>query len=695
MNDTKETNSDSELGSNSSWTILVENQENPELKSNQSEIFLDVEKNDSEDALAESPSVEIINDNSGGSNDGDKKLLELGCLTLEEFLKERELTHDYAHDEKTAPKKKEQDQSKSKRKKCKAEELGIIVIIGTILAVAGVSLLCLLAPKNNALTSQDFQKIQNDFEKAGIYLKPHNTTICDSDRNGPGRITKLNNPPERTFKKGICSKTDDHFGPLTYDQYLRNVNKNVDLLRNCNLTPRQQTALQLFNRIDDKIPCKTKPFSSTPKKPTPSKMITFQPKPTPKNQSPKLSEEIVQFHASQNRIMCDFFQDLVLLEVISEAAKRLDKKSKTASPKEKKPKRKRGRKLSKSKVALKLLDELPFSKRYEPPPKGAAKFSEQIHKAQKSGGVVQESTLTEGLGRFADKQSEFYRKIREEERGRMDYLRRAREKQDEAIRALVTERKSEYNRFKDASCGKYQVPLPKASEVQEKVKELQKGRPRGAASFDFFLRPEGPKMATDVAEAAKVRDFDEARIRYFERAGSYKAKQEEFLAKQMGLMDQISDAIKEIMGNYRNNQRKMSSDDLNTVDDVLTQVVAVFPEDSGLLKSKTDFGVYMGEEDVQGPSNAASFIKTATPENAKFVFCASECPTNSSNNFGIKDDSFYAWLFGRKGRDIRRRDVSVWCFDRVSKRKHVRESSCPQNDALVSKYKKAKINHFA
>lgn len=177
----KEGDSASDVSSNSSWTVLTEGSrledvqkpgEEVDLQNNSDSECVLVEEGDAEKEVKrpELP-VEKSGDGAEGtaSSESSNAASKVGFLTLEEYVAERAIEHDYEYDDKavlfdemleSSPK-----QAKSKHKKTKAQTFGTLGIIGAVLSVAGISLLCLLSPHTTISSDKLTENITTNFNK--------------------------------------------------------------------------------------------------------------------------------------------------------------------------------------------------------------------------------------------------------------------------------------------------------------------------------------------------------------------------------------------------------------------------------------------------------------------------------------------------------------------------------------------------
>ncbi|KAF2883866.1 hypothetical protein ILUMI_22305 [Ignelater luminosus] len=239
MSDKCDVDSDSDVSSNSSWTVLEEtsslqtatNNNTNNASQEENEVDDDTYSLSTADLFADASSLENdtqlceINDdddlqyalsfseiqNEEFETDDKNELIQHGCLTFEEYLKNQTVNYDknnrkVCFDE--MPKEK-QKSDKRKRRKCNAQSFGSLAIIGTVLAVAGVSFLCLLTPGNYSLTSSEIEKLKTECVPAKVLNNcngsvPLCPVLC-TNRNDKLAVVDEDCTIETCFKKNDLS----------------------------------------------------------------------------------------------------------------------------------------------------------------------------------------------------------------------------------------------------------------------------------------------------------------------------------------------------------------------------------------------------------------------------------------------------------------------------------------------------------
>lgn len=255
----------SDISSNSSWTVLdqtsaqlipshdVKDVVDAKDVTDTPEVFEHIEKTEVTPSDGEN---EIVNTNSAADDSVDVQNTESGFLTLEEFVRQRELEHDYEHDETLKHFKEmlERGEFKTQRKKSKAGQIGTLSVIGTVLAVTGLSFLCLLVPSDNPSASAaanvksklpNFSEVQNSISyTCPVYQDENDTALKIIDDGGfIKEFLKKNNANHKTQHTKANT-----VGPIKREEYLK---KHVPVINNAksdinkfgNFTTRhQQTA---------------------------------------------------------------------------------------------------------------------------------------------------------------------------------------------------------------------------------------------------------------------------------------------------------------------------------------------------------------------------------------------------------------------------------------------------------------------
>lgn len=185
MNTVSEGDSASDISSNSSWTVLDEDSsfENFHQQTNQPTEIEDLTGSSSDECL-----IIEENDLKGGEEEDKRSQIEEkkekakdedeptfhenendGFLTLDEYVAERAIEHDYEYDEKAFAfdemMHKNSKEEKKKYRRCKAKTFGALSIMGAVLSVAGISLLCLLTPHTAISSNKISENIKTNFTK--------------------------------------------------------------------------------------------------------------------------------------------------------------------------------------------------------------------------------------------------------------------------------------------------------------------------------------------------------------------------------------------------------------------------------------------------------------------------------------------------------------------------------------------------
>lgn len=207
MSTTEEIDNTSDVSSNSSWTVLDEDSSYEYFRSRilKPTEVQELSRGDSQDCVVleedGAKSCEKIQEvqNTEVSEEPQQKLEEMnreGFLTLEEYVAERAIEHDYEYDEKTLMfddmLKKNTKQDIKQRRKTKANTLSSLSIMGAILSVAGISLLCLLTPHTAISRNKLSENIKTNFTKVAenccdqgkyeVYLDDSNEAMYLMDR---------------------------------------------------------------------------------------------------------------------------------------------------------------------------------------------------------------------------------------------------------------------------------------------------------------------------------------------------------------------------------------------------------------------------------------------------------------------------------------------------------------------------------
>ncbi|GJQ71029.1 hypothetical protein Trydic_g939 [Trypoxylus dichotomus] len=203
MSELSKTNGDSDVESNSSWTLLndevVPNDNDVSVKKDNSQLCIENvgQKPDEPEELVKINKDDLPDDNlkegvrtdmvKGGdveslssasitsvdslpeAVDEESENREQGCLTYTEYLTERELSHDYEYDGRAEAWEHMWDRTKHGRKKCKkckAENITTLTVVGAVLSLAGISLMCMMTPILSSRLAPDLQnKIEKNFTK--------------------------------------------------------------------------------------------------------------------------------------------------------------------------------------------------------------------------------------------------------------------------------------------------------------------------------------------------------------------------------------------------------------------------------------------------------------------------------------------------------------------------------------------------
>lgn len=240
MNVPDKEDSASDVSSNSSWTVLDENEtitndltpQNTEDASviEPQEVFEHVER--PEETSFESECEEQDSDSMKNDDDQDAVDVENGFLTLEEFVQQRELEYDYGFDGKVehfeSILKKSDSKTKNKRKKSKAGHIGTLSVIGTVLAVTGLSFLCLLTPGDNPSASAaaniksklpKFSEVKNSVSyTCPVYQDENDTALKIIDEGG--FLKEILNKSKQC-RKNQPPKLTKPVGPLTREDFLK------------------------------------------------------------------------------------------------------------------------------------------------------------------------------------------------------------------------------------------------------------------------------------------------------------------------------------------------------------------------------------------------------------------------------------------------------------------------------------------
>lgn len=255
-----DSDSASDVSSDSSWTVLNEGNSLENLKSIEDDVKLLSPDSSQDCILIEDESHETIMprpiiltaDDSRHSQDiSGKETLKDGFLTLEEYVAERAIEHDYEFDDK-APLFEEivnDKQSRKKFKKCKAKTFGALTIMGAILSVAGISLLCLLTPHTAISSNRLAENIKTNFTKISescdgskyeVYLGESEEALKLADNmdifhqcvdqneklfdNPKGKV-EVDAKEAKTDKRKVLSKIPargslSKYGPPTYEEFI-------------------------------------------------------------------------------------------------------------------------------------------------------------------------------------------------------------------------------------------------------------------------------------------------------------------------------------------------------------------------------------------------------------------------------------------------------------------------------------------
>ncbi|KAK9885969.1 hypothetical protein WA026_013846 [Henosepilachna vigintioctopunctata] len=170
--------SDSDVSSNSSWTVIEDDQKSSKENASNSEIDQEVDieviKTTEIVTIPDSPKSEendFVNislpnqssdeDNTDGSKDETK---DNGFLTFDEYLQERMLEHDYEYPNQSVFKNKLRKNKNitKEKKKCKAEAVGVLSLFASLLTVTGIALLCLIFPES--VDSNNFESIKSNYQ---------------------------------------------------------------------------------------------------------------------------------------------------------------------------------------------------------------------------------------------------------------------------------------------------------------------------------------------------------------------------------------------------------------------------------------------------------------------------------------------------------------------------------------------------
>lgn len=332
----------SDISSNSSWTVLGENEESTERVQYQtaedvteiSEVFECVAKTESvvsEDKNKESGEHSEADDNEEAQGS------ESGFLTLEEFVQQRELEHDYEFDENIAHfkelLKKSDSKSKQKSKKSKAGQIGTLSVMGTVLAVTGLSFLCLLVPSDNPSASAadnvksklpNFSEVENSINyTCPVYKDEDDTTLKIIDDGGfIKKVLSRNNHDHKN--QGAKLNTT---GPMRREEFLK---KHVPLINRTKIefnkfvtcTTRHQQTVNCeanntnksnFYRKGKNLPLKNSEILVNPNHHLQTGSATKSSSETERKQS--------RFSFLQpllgNGLACQMCQDLILLKMLS------------------------------------------------------------------------------------------------------------------------------------------------------------------------------------------------------------------------------------------------------------------------------------------------------------------------------------------------------------------------------------------
>lgn len=337
--------STSDISSNSSWTVLDENDGSSHQIQSQdakdvtevAEVFERVEKIEAIESENENSEADA---NSTAEDSEDAHKTESGFLTLEEFVQQRELEHDYEFDGQVVEfkemLKKSDSKTKQKRKKSKAGQIGTLSVIGTVLAVTGLSFLCLLVPSDNPSASAaanvksklpNFSEVENSVSyTCPVYQDENDTTLKIIDDSG--FIREILNKNNRSHKNRYSKVTP--IGPMRREEFLK---KHVPVINDTkydinkfgNFTTRHQQTMDIGKNNSNKCSISRKgkhmPLSET-EIVNPNHLPTrSEIKPAAQNESKKSPLNFLP-PLLGNELACYMCQDLILLKMLSSLRKR-------------------------------------------------------------------------------------------------------------------------------------------------------------------------------------------------------------------------------------------------------------------------------------------------------------------------------------------------------------------------------------
>ncbi|KAL3275156.1 hypothetical protein HHI36_019925 [Cryptolaemus montrouzieri] len=176
--------SGSDISSNSSWTVIEEIEicakpnlnENLKHTKNSLELIRTTEilektitpKSEENEFVKVSFSDESIKTQSTEDEDSHsskEQTKDNGFLTFDEYLQERLLEHDYEYPNQSVvigKLKKSKKFSRVKRMKCKSETIGVLSLCASLLTVTGIALLCLVFPES--IENKNFDSIVSNYQ---------------------------------------------------------------------------------------------------------------------------------------------------------------------------------------------------------------------------------------------------------------------------------------------------------------------------------------------------------------------------------------------------------------------------------------------------------------------------------------------------------------------------------------------------